>query len=122
MPRTTSVAPFTPGLSEPRRISPTSRGCCCSASPGLSSLRWHPAALVEDVVKFPLGLGRQRTAAETPTLGSWLVRTFPSARVPLTAALVGVVAGLAVIVLFRGLRRTPAQAARDAGLVFLLAL
>ena len=83
---------------------------------------WHPAALVEDVVKFPLGLGRQRTAAETPTLGSWLVRTFPSARVPLTAALVGVVAGLAVIVLFRGLRRTPAQAARDAGLVFLLAL
>jgi hypothetical protein len=87
----------------------------------LPFLLWHPAAFVEDVVKFPLGLGRQRSAAETPTLGSWLVRTFPSARVPLTAALVLVVAAAAGFLLLRG-GRTPAGAARSAGLVFTLAL
>jgi hypothetical protein len=72
-------------------------------------------------VKFPWGLGRQRSAAETPTLGSWLVRTFPTARTTLTVALVIMVGATAAFLLLRG-GRTPAGAARSAGLVFLLAL
>jgi hypothetical protein len=87
----------------------------------LPFLLWNPAEFVEDVVKFPVGLGRQRSAAETPTLGSWLVRTFPSARTPLTVVLVVVVAAAAGLLLLRG-GRTPAGAARSAGLVFLLAM
>jgi hypothetical protein len=87
----------------------------------LPFLMWRPAAFIEDVVKFPLGLGRQRSAAETPTLGSWLVRTFPSARAPLTLVLVSIVVAAAVVLVLRG-RRTPTGAARSAGLVFLLAL
>jgi hypothetical protein len=87
----------------------------------LPFLLWHPAAFVEDVVKFPLGLGRQRSAAETPTLGSWLVRAFPTARTTLTVALVIMVGATAAFLLLRG-GRTPAGAARSAGLVFMLAL
>jgi Glycosyltransferase family 87 len=87
----------------------------------LPFLLWHPAAFIEDVVKFPLGLGRQRSAAETPTLGSWVVRTFPSARGPMTVVLVGIVVAAAVVLVLRG-RRTPTGAARSAGLVFLLAM
>jgi hypothetical protein len=87
----------------------------------LPFLLWHPSAFVEDVVKFPLGLGRQRSAAETPTLGSWLVRTFPSARVPLTVVLVFAVGAAAVVLLLRG-AGTPTGAARSAGMVFVLAL
>jgi hypothetical protein len=87
----------------------------------LPFLLWHPAEFVEDVVKFPLGLGRQRSAAETPTLGSWLVRTFPSAKVPLTIALVVIVGATAGLLLLLG-GRTAAGAARSAGLVFLVAL
>jgi Glycosyltransferase family 87 len=87
----------------------------------LPFLLWNPSAFVEDVVKFPLGLGRQRSAAETPTLGSWLVRTFPAAGTPLTVALVIMVGATAAFLLLRG-GRTPAGAVRSAGLVFLLAV
>jgi Glycosyltransferase family 87 len=86
---------------------------------------WDAAALVEDVVKFPLGLGRQRSAAETPTLGSWLVRTFPSAGTAITWILVAIVVGVALAVLLRMRDRTdigPVRAAGAAGWVFLIAL
>jgi Glycosyltransferase family 87 len=81
---------------------------------------WDPGAFVEDVVKFPLGLGRQPTAARTATLGSWLVRTFPSARAAITSLLVAVVAGAAVAVVLRLPHGTIdiARAVRGAGWVF----
>ncbi len=85
-------------------------------------LAWGPADFVEDVIRFPLGLGRQRSAAGTPTLGSALIRLLPSWRVPITLTLVGLV--LAVFA-FMVARRPPAAAwaaAKDAGLVFFLAM
>jgi hypothetical protein len=85
-------------------------------------LLWRPGAFIEDVIRFPIGLGRQRSAAETPTVGSWLVRTFPSARVPLTAILVAVIASVLVVMLLRPGVRTPSWAARSAGLVVVVAL
>jgi hypothetical protein len=88
----------------------------------LPFLLWQPNAFIEDAVKFPIGLGRQRSAAETPTLGSWLIRTFPSARVPLTAILVASTVAVLVAMLLRRGDRTPSWAARSAGLVFVVAL
>jgi Glycosyltransferase family 87 len=88
----------------------------------LPFLLWRPGAFIEDVIEFPIGLGRQRSAAETPTVGSWLVRTFPSARVPLTAMLVAAIASVLVVMLLRPGVRTPSEAARSAGLVFIVAL
>jgi hypothetical protein len=83
---------------------------------------WNPSAFVEDAVRFPLGLGHQQSAAGTATLGSLLVRAVPAARVPLTIALVVVVAGAAAYLLLRRPPRTPARAAVQAGLVFALAM
>jgi hypothetical protein len=80
---------------------------------------WSPRDFVEDVVRFPLGLGRQPSAAETPTLGSALIRIFPSSRTALTLALVAL---FLVAFAYLILRRTPVTtsgAARDAGLLFL---
>jgi hypothetical protein len=85
-------------------------------------LAWNGAAFVEDVVRFPLGLGRQASAAETPTLGSVLIRAFPSLRVPLTLALVAVMVAVFALVLMRRPPSTSAEAARGAGIVFLAAL
>ena len=50
-------------------------------------LAWSPGDFVEDVIRFPLGLGRQRSAAGTPTPGAGLIRLLPSMRVPLTLVL-----------------------------------
>jgi hypothetical protein len=88
----------------------------------LPFLLWRPGAFIEDVIEFPIGLGRQRSAAETPTVGSWLVRTFPSARVLLTAILVAAIVSVLVVMLLRPGVRTPSGAARSAGLVFVVAL
>jgi hypothetical protein len=88
----------------------------------LPFLLWDPGALVEDVVKFPLGLGRQGSPARTPTLGSWLVHAFPSARVELTLALVAAIGLTAVALLVKGGRRTPIEATRAAGILFVVAL
>jgi hypothetical protein len=85
-------------------------------------LAWGPGDFVEDVIRFPLGLGRQRTAAGTPTLGAGLVRLFPSLRVPLTLTLVGLVLALFVIVAVRRPPTTGWVAARHAGMVFLAAM
>jgi len=85
-------------------------------------LAWDPAAFVEDVIRFPLGLGRQVSAAETPTLGSVLIRAFPSLRVPLTLLLLGVMAAVFAFILVRRPPSTAAEAATGAGIVFLVAL
>jgi hypothetical protein len=102
------------------------RGAVAAASVVLAGvlpfLLWSPGAFVEDVVKFPLGLGRQRTAAGTPTLGSWLVDAFPSARVGLTLALVIAIMAAGAALLLRGVRRTPREAVRAAGILLVVAL
>jgi len=67
---------------------------------------WNPGAFWEDAVRFPLGLGNQRSPAATPTIGSALVHAVPDARTALTLALVGVVAAFAVYLL---VRRPPAS-------------
>src|SRR5438445_3291623 len=54
----------------------------------LAFLAWNPSGFVEDAIRFPLGLGRERSVAETTTLGSVLVRTTPPAlRTPITLLL-----------------------------------
>jgi glycosyl transferase family 87 len=83
---------------------------------------WDAGAFVEDVVRFPLGLGRQRSAAGTPTLGTALLRAFPSFRTPLTLVLIALVLALLAFILLRRPPSTPSAAARDAGLVFLAGL
>jgi small-conductance mechanosensitive channel len=85
-------------------------------------LAWSPGDFVEDVIKFPLGLGTQRSAAETPTLGSVLIRLLPSWRAPLTVGLVCLVLAVFVFVLVRWPPTTASPAARDAGIVFLTAI
>ena len=79
---------------------------------------WQPAAFWEDVVRFPLGLGRQRTSAATPTLGSLVVHAFPEARTGLTVALIGVVGILVVYLLVRRPPTSVAGAASRAAVVF----
>jgi uncharacterized membrane protein len=83
---------------------------------------WNPAAFVEDAIRFPLGLGAQRSAAGTPTLGSALIDAFPGARTALVATFVAIVvaAATAAITLWRP--RSAAGAAAAAGVVFGVAL
>jgi hypothetical protein len=83
---------------------------------------WGPGDFVEDVIRFPLGLGRQRSAAGTPTLGAALIRLLPTLRTPLTVAIVCVVLALFVFILVRRPPSTAWAASRDAGLVFLAAI
>jgi hypothetical protein len=83
---------------------------------------WGPGDFLEDVIRFPLGLGRQRSAAGTPTLGAALIRLFPTLRTPLTVALVCVVLALFAFILLRRPPSTAWATSRDAGLVFLAAI
>jgi hypothetical protein len=81
---------------------------------------WHPAAFVEDVVKFPLGLGKERSAAGTPTIGTALLHLGPRGPITLVLAAVIVVAVAALLI------RTPSgsirSASRAAGMAWLVAL
>jgi hypothetical protein len=83
---------------------------------------WNPGAFVEDVIRFPLGLGRQRSAAGTPTLGSLLVRAAPSARTLITVLLVAAVAAIALALLVVRAPRSIQGAATRAAIVFALAM
>jgi hypothetical protein len=83
---------------------------------------WNPAAFVEDAIRFPLGLGSQRSAAGTPTLGSVLVDAFPRARTALVAIFVVIVAATAFAAVVSWRPRSAAGAAAAAGVVFALAL
>jgi uncharacterized membrane protein len=73
---------------------------------------WDPSAFVEDAIRFPLGIGRERTVAGSTTIGSALVHAFPGAKVPLSLLLVAIVVGIAAFVL---VRRTPRSASAAAG-------
>jgi glycosyl transferase family 87 len=83
---------------------------------------WNPGDFVEDVIRFPLGLGRQRSAAGTPTLGGGLIRVLPSQRVPLTVVLVCLILAVAAFILVKRPPSTTAAAAKDTGLVFLMGI
>ena len=83
---------------------------------------WNPGAFVEDVIRFPLGIGRQRSAAGTPTLGSLLVRVAPSARTVITVLLVAVVAAIALPLLVVRPPRSMQGAAVRSAVVFLVAM
>jgi hypothetical protein len=85
-------------------------------------IAWGPGDFVEDVIRFPLGLGRQRSAAGTPTLGTGLIRLFPSLRTPLTLVLLSLVLAVFVFILVRRPPTTAWTASEDAGIVFLAAL
>jgi hypothetical protein len=79
-------------------------------------LLWDAAAFVEDVIRFPLGLGTGRSSARTPTLGSWLLELAPSARPAITAALVGtIVAVTLALAVLRPPRTAAAACLRAAG-------
>jgi hypothetical protein len=83
---------------------------------------WDPGAFVEDALRFPLGLGHQPTAADTPTLGRALIQAFPSAKVPLTALLVAIIAAAAAGLLLIRSPVDPSGAALRAGVAFAVAL
>jgi hypothetical protein len=88
----------------------------------LPFVAWSPGDFVEDVLRFPLGLGQQSSAAETPTLGAALIRLLPSWRVPLTVAFICLVVALFAVLVVRRPPGTASEAAKDAGIVFLAAI
>lgn len=83
---------------------------------------WNPAAFVQDVIRFPLGLGRRPSAAGTATLGSLLLRAAPGHRAALTVVLVLAVAAAGVALLVIRPPRTAGAAAWRAGLLFVVAV
>jgi hypothetical protein len=77
-------------------------------------LMWDPAAFVEDVVRFPLGLGQGTSAAGTPTIGSVLVEVVPAPRGVVIGFLAALASGVGVWLLLRRPRPAAAAAARTA--------
>jgi Glycosyltransferase family 87 len=90
----------------------TLAGAALAAAPVLVAFFvWDPAAFIEDVVRFPLGLGRGTSAAGTPTIGSLLVDLVPAPRPAVTLAVAAVAAGAGLGLLLRRPRPTVASAA-----------
>jgi hypothetical protein len=83
---------------------------------------WDPAAMWEDVVRFPLGLGQASTAAATPTVGSVLIDAFPHLRTGLTVLMVVVVSLAGAAMLFRWPPATVGAAALRAAALAALAI
>ncbi|MGH2573868.1 MAG: glycosyltransferase 87 family protein [Actinomycetota bacterium] len=88
----------------------------------LPFLLWNPAAFVEDVVLFPLGLGQQASPAGTPTVGTLIIRALPFVRGPVAAALIALVLAVGVYLMVRHPPESAARAAGHAALVMSLAL
>jgi hypothetical protein len=83
---------------------------------------WNPAAFVEDAVRFPLGIGHERSAAGTPTLGTLLVRAVPGHSTLVSGLLVVAVLAIAALLLVRRPPRDAAGAAGAAAIVSACAL
>ncbi len=80
---------------------------------------WDGRAFIEDAVLFPLGAGHGASAAQTPTVGSWLLDLFPSQRGIITALLVLLILGVVALLLLSGRGSSIAQACtRAAGAFF----
>ena len=116
------VLPFLTLAWGPARRRGASLAAAVAGAAVIPFIAWNPAAFVEDAVRFPLGLGREPSAAETPTLGSALVRALPGPRAAVVLILVAIAAGAGLWLLVRAPNRTGADAARNAGLLFLVAL
>jgi Glycosyltransferase family 87 len=82
---------------------------------------WDFGAFVEDTVLFPLNVGHGASAAETPTVGSWLLDLFPAQRAVITALLVSVVGAVVVLLLVSGRGSSMSQACTRAAGAFLVA-
>jgi hypothetical protein len=82
---------------------------------------WDFGAFVEDTVLFPLNVGHGASAAETPTVGSWLLDLFPAQRAVITAVLVSVVGAVVVLLLVSGRGSSMSQACARAAGAFLVA-
>jgi hypothetical protein len=82
---------------------------------------WDFGAFVEDTVLFPLDVGRGASAAETPTVGSWLLDLFPSHQAAITVILVSVVLGGVALLLLYGEVTSMYQACTRAAGAFLVA-
>jgi len=82
---------------------------------------WDFGAFVEDTVLFPLDAGRGTSAAETPTVGSWLLDLFPSQQAAITVVLASVVLGVVALMLFYGEVTSMSQACTRAAGAFLVA-
>jgi hypothetical protein len=80
---------------------------------------WDVRAFIEDAVLFPLGAGHGASAADTPTVGSWLLDVFASQRTVITALLVLLILGVVAFLLLSGRGSSMAQACtRAAGAFF----
>jgi hypothetical protein len=99
------LAAITPPARRPRQVAVALVPALAASVP---FLLWDAAAFIEDVVRFPLGLGTGRSSARTPTLGSALLDLVPSARTAVTIALV---VSIAVIVVALVAIRSPRTAA-----------
>jgi hypothetical protein len=82
---------------------------------------WDVRAFVEDSVLFPLGAGHGGSAAQTPTVGSWLLDLFPSQRGLITVLLVLLILGVVALLLLSGPGSSMAQACTRAAGAFLFA-
>jgi hypothetical protein len=80
-----------------------------------------PAAFLENVVRFPLGLAAVKSPAASPLLGQVLVTLFPGHRRLVTGVLVLVALGLVAYGLRRWTPRTPAAVVRFTAWAMLLA-
>jgi hypothetical protein len=83
---------------------------------------WSPGAFLEDAIRFPLGLGAQASPAQAPTIGTVIVRAFPSAHEAVTAALLALIVCVGVLLLRWRRPRTAAAAAVRTGSALLVAI
>jgi glycosyl transferase family 87 len=83
---------------------------------------WDFEAFVEDTVLFPLNAGQGESAAETPTIGSWLLDLFPSQQAAITVVLVAVVVAVVALLLVSGRGSSMSQACTRAAGGFLVAV
>jgi hypothetical protein len=93
-----------------------------SAAVMLPFVVWNAHAFVENVVRFPLGLGQGHSAAETTTLGTLLLDRLPEHRTAATIGLVALVGAAGAILLLVHPPASAAEAAWRAGLLFLVAV
>ena len=84
-------------------------------------LAWDPTAMIEDVVRYPLGLTTSGTPAATPTLGGMLAHWAPGARGAIAIGAGVVVGSIALWLLVRRPPRSARDAARATAIVLLAA-
>jgi hypothetical protein len=118
MRQTTVLAlPFLSALAPPgRRVAQLAAAFLVALLVTIPFLVWDAGDFLEDVVRFPLGLGSGSSSARTPTLGSLLIDAVPSMSTAITIALViGIAAIVAALVAIRPPRSAAQACVRAAG-------